>query len=243
MISALMIYTQFFSRIPVNKEIDYHYLAKGMRWVSLFGLLLGCISASVFMLSSLVLPVSIAWLLALITDILLTSGFHLDALADTADGLFSSRSKEKMLDIMKDSRVGSNGVIALVLYFLLIYVSFQQLLLLWWQQIVLVAVLSMIGKAGLALQTFEMVYARSQTGLGHVFCGTKTIDVIYAQFLPIGMSVICFGWKGLLAYVFMGVSAFFYRRFVYSKIQGHTGDTLGAFVEIAHIVFLLGLMV
>ncbi|MBC8932081.1 adenosylcobinamide-GDP ribazoletransferase, partial [Escherichia coli] len=48
----------------------------------------------------------------------ITGGFHVDALADTADGLFSSRKRERMLEIMKDSRVGANGVIAICFYFL-----------------------------------------------------------------------------------------------------------------------------
>ncbi|MBF0779536.1 MULTISPECIES: adenosylcobinamide-GDP ribazoletransferase [unclassified Granulicatella] len=243
MISSLIIFTQFFSRIPIHKEVDYHYLSKGIRWISLFGLLLGGISAGVFMLVRVFFPLPIAWVVALITDILLTSGFHLDALADMADGLFSSRTKEKMLEIMKDSRVGSNGVIALILYIVVYVMSIHYVALSDWQYIALVAVLSMIGKGALALQLVNMVYARSQSGLGHVFCGTKTQDIMYAQILPICVSGACFGWKGLLAYGLVCISALGYRKFVYSKIQGHTGDTLGAFVEIAHIVFMLGLMI
>ena len=117
MISALIIYTQFFSRIVIPKAVDLSYVRKGVPILTLFGLLLGLISSLFFVLTSLALPDTIAWILTLFFDVLLTGGFHLDGLADTADGLFSSRSKERMLEIMKDSRIGSNGVLALIFYY------------------------------------------------------------------------------------------------------------------------------
>lgn len=58
----------------------------------------------------------------ILTDLITTGGLHLDGLADTFDGIFSYRSKHKMLEIMKDSRLGSNGALALILYFLLKFV-------------------------------------------------------------------------------------------------------------------------
>lgn len=241
MIPALIIYTQFFSRIPIHKEVDFNILAKGIRWMTLFGFLLGCLTASIFAISQWLFPLPIAWVIALTTDILLTAGFHYDALADTADGLFSSRKKERMLDIMKDSRVGSNGVLALILFFLLFYVSMQHWQLAIWQHIILVATLSMIGKAGLALQLVNMVYARSETGLGHVFCQAATQDILLAQILPILVSIAVFGLKGIVAYSLVAIVSVVYRRFVYQKIQGQTGDTIGAFVLIAQIVYSLSL--
>ena len=54
-----------------------------------------------------------------LAEVILTGALHLDGLADTFDGIFSYRSKQKMLEIMKDSRLGTNGGIALVLYFVL----------------------------------------------------------------------------------------------------------------------------
>lgn len=65
------------------------------------------------------MPLPVAIIAGLFAEIIITGGFHVDALADTADGLFSSRKRERMLEIMKDSRVGANGVIAICFYFLL----------------------------------------------------------------------------------------------------------------------------
>ena len=232
MIKALIIYTQFFSRIVIPKAVDISYLRLGLPFLTLFGLLLGLISGGFYFLTSIVLPGMVAWVLTLAFDVLLTGGFHLDALADTADGLFSSRKKERMLEIMKDSRIGSNGVLALVLY---PYLPEPR----WF----IVASLTMIGKAGLSLQLYRMTYAREGGGSGNFFSGSKTSHILLAQLLPLLLSLLVFNWRGLLAYGLVFLGAIGYRRFVYNKIDGHTGDTLGAYVEIAQLLYLLGLVV
>ena len=219
--------------------VDISYLRRGLPFLTLFGLLLGLISGGFYFLMSLVLPGMVAWVLTLAFDVLLTGGFHLDALADTADGLFSSRKKERMLEIMKDSRIGSNGVLALILYYALMLVLYPYLPEPRW---FIVASLSMIGKAGLSLQLYRMTYAR-EGGSGNFFSGSKTSHILLAQLLPLLLSLLVFNWRGLLAYGLVFLGAIGYRRFVYNKIDGHTGDTLGAYVEIAQLLYLLGLVV
>ena len=240
MIKSLIIYTQFFSRIAIPKQVDISYLRRGVPFLTFFGLLLGLLSGVFYFLTSLVLPGLVAWVLTLAFDVLLTGGFHLDALADTADGLFSSQKKERMLEIMKDSRIGSNGVLALILYYALMLVLYPYLPEPRW---LLVASLTMIGKAGLSLQLYRMTYAREGGGSGNFFSGSKTSQIVLAQILPLVLSCWTFGWRGLLAYGLVLVGAVGYRHFVYQKIGGHTGDTLGAYVEIAQILYLLGLVV
>ena len=240
MIKALIIYTQFFSRIVIPKAVDISYLRRGLPFLTLFGLLLGLISGGFYFLTSLVLPGIVAWVLTLAFDVLLTGGFHLDALADTADGLFSSRKKERMLEIMKDSRIGSNGVLALILYYALMLVLYSYLPEPRW---FIVASLTMIGKAGLSLQLYRMTYAREGGGSGNFFSGSKTSHILLSQLLPLLLSLLVFNWRGFLAYGLVFLGAIGYRRFVYNKIDGHTGDTLGAYVEIAQLLYLLGLVV
>jgi len=240
MIKSLIIYTQFFSRIVIPKAVDISYLRRGLPFLTLFGLLLGLISGGFYFLTSLVLPGMVAWVLTLAFDVLLTGGFHLDALADTADGLFSSRKKERMLEIMKDSRIGSNGVLALILYYALMLVLYPYLPEPRW---FIVAGLTMIGKAGLSLQLYRMTYAREGGGSGNFFSASKTSHILLAQLLPMLLSLLVFSWRGLLAYGLVFLGAIAYRRFVYNKIDGHTGDTLGAYVEIAQLLYLLGLVV
>ncbi|MBS4749694.1 adenosylcobinamide-GDP ribazoletransferase [Carnobacteriaceae bacterium zg-ZUI78] len=240
MIKALIIYTQFFSRIAIPKTIDISYVRKGIPFITLFGFLIGLISGAFYFITQLFLPKLIAWILTFLFDVLLTGGFHLDGLADMADGLFSSRKKERMLEIMKDSRIGSNGVLALILYYSVVFVSFSYLPEPKW---LIVVCLSMIGKAGLSLQLYEMTYARATGGSGQFFSGTTLTQIALAQILPIVSLTLVFGIKGFVGYMLVLLGAVGYRWFVYKKIDGHTGDTLGAFVEIAHILLLLGLMI
>ena len=240
MISALIIYTQFFSRIVIPKAVDLSYVRKGVPILTLFGLLLGLISSLFFVLTSLVLPDTIAWILTLFFDVLLTGGFHLDGLADTADGLFSSRSKERMLEIMKDSRIGSNGVLALIFYYGLMIEMGPYLSQPKW---LIVASLSMIGKVGLTIQLYKMRYARESGGSGNFFSGTKTSSILLAQLVPLAVLIGGFWLKGLLAYSLVIIGSLAFRWFVYQKIDGETGDTLGASVEVAQILFLLGMII
>ena len=240
MISALIIYTQFFSRIVIPKAVDLSYVRKGVPILTLFGLLLGLISSLFFVLTSLVLPDTIAWILTLFFDVLLTGGFHLDGLADTADGLFSSRSKERMLEIMKDSRIGSNGVLALIFYYGLMIAMEPYLPHPKW---LIVASLSMIGKVGLTIQLYKMRYARESGGSGNFFSGTKTSSILLAQIVPLAVLIAGFWLKGLLAYSLVILGTLAFRWFVYQKIDGETGDTLGASVEVAQILFLLGMII
>ena len=235
MISALIIYTQFFSRIVIPKAVDLSYVRKGVPILTLFGLLLGLISSLFFVLTSLVLPENIAWILTLFFDVLLTGGFHLDGLADTADGLFSSRSKDRMLEIMKD-----NGVLALIFYYGLMIAMGPYLPQPKW---LIVASLSMIGKVGLTIQLYKMRYARESGGSGNFFSGTKTSSILLAQLVPLAVLVGGFWLKGLLAYSLVIIGSLAFRWFVYQKIDGETGDTLGASVEVAQILFLLGMII
>ena len=133
-----------------------------------------------------------------------------------------------------------DGVLALILYYALMLVLYPYLPEPRW---FIVASLTMIGKAGLSLQLYRMTYAREGGGSGNFFSGSKTSHILLAQLLPLLLSLLVFSWRGLLAYGLVFLGAIGYRRFVYNKIDGHTGDTLGAYVEIAQLLYLLGLVV
>jgi len=108
---------QFLTRIPVavRGEVTEEATARSMAYFPLVGLLLGGSAVLVYTLSSLLLPAAVSNLLVILMLVLVTGNMHVDGLMDTADGLFSGRQRESMLEIMKDSRVGSHGVIAGVL--------------------------------------------------------------------------------------------------------------------------------
>lgn len=87
---------------------------RGITTFPLVGLLLGGLSGLLFMVLHTWCGVPLAALLSVLALALLTGGFHLDGLADTCDGVFSARRRERMLEIMRDSRLGTHGGLALV---------------------------------------------------------------------------------------------------------------------------------
>src|SRR3990167_5989446 len=114
-----LIALQFLTRIPVKikdktEDRDYGY---SMAWFPTVGLILGLILALVFKLAIVLFNPAIAVVLAITAYMFLTGALHIDGLSDACDGLYGGKGdKIKTLEIMKDSRIGTIGALALVLY-------------------------------------------------------------------------------------------------------------------------------
>ncbi|MCH2046295.1 MAG: adenosylcobinamide-GDP ribazoletransferase, partial [Saprospiraceae bacterium] len=117
----------FYTRIPCPSNIDHDpdNINKATRYFPLIGWIVGGLSYLVFYLASLLFEPSISIILSLITGVLVTGAFHEDGLADVSDGFGGGWTKQRILDIMKDSQVGAFGAIALVLLFLLKYTALE----------------------------------------------------------------------------------------------------------------------
>jgi adenosylcobinamide-GDP ribazoletransferase len=108
---------KFLTRLPVpfSRTIDPPPLNQTMRMFSVAGGLIGLVLALVLVAGkALVLPPMLAAMLAVATGLLMTGALHEDGLADTADGLGGGKTPERRLEIMRDSRIGSYGTLALV---------------------------------------------------------------------------------------------------------------------------------
>ncbi|PNQ84447.1 adenosylcobinamide-GDP ribazoletransferase [Paenibacillus polymyxa] len=112
---------QFLTRLPVKTELDFspELLKCSASYYPLVGVIIGIIVWGIAALTAMVLPPLPCAILTLAVWVWLTGGLHLDGWMDAADALFSYRSRERMLEIMKDSRVGAMGVIACVLLLML----------------------------------------------------------------------------------------------------------------------------
>ncbi len=108
---------QFFTRIPIPRWTGFQpeWLHQSARYFPLVGAVVGLWSAAVLWLAMLVFPNGVSVVLAMAASIWLTGGFHEDGLADTCDGLGGAVSRERALEIMKDSRLGSYGALGLFL--------------------------------------------------------------------------------------------------------------------------------
>lgn len=112
----------FFTRLPFwrIREVPAEHFKRVVPLWPVIGWLTGVSMALVLWLCSQVMPLSLAWILALLTRLLLTGCLHEDGLADFIDGFGGGTTRERTLAIMKDSHIGTYGVIGLIVYFALL---------------------------------------------------------------------------------------------------------------------------
>ena len=220
---------------------DAKRLGRSMAFFPVVGLVIGLLSALSYFLLSLLLPRPVALWLTIGVSTLVSGGLHLDGFADTLDGLACRGSKEKILEVMRDSRVGSFGVIGLIFligakYFALDQIPVPLLLCVF----VLMAV---VGRNGMVLVCYRSPYARSGEGLAKAF--TETLgsrEVILSLVLTLVLSFLL-GPKGVLVYLGTILFSLSFRKFFIRKLSGVTGDILGAAGELTELLSLLLVLV
>ncbi len=232
---------QFLTRIPINIQIhtDEDSFGRGIIYFPLVGLVIGALNVLVYILFSMFFTSQISVVMVTLFNVCLTGGFHLDGLADTCDGIYSSRKKEKILEIMKDSRIGSNGVIAIFFDLSLRIVLLGSISGTNAVKAILIA--SILSRTTLVFLSYISVYARKENGLGNLFIGKVTLKSnIIAILAGTIFSFLILGWKALIMVISIILIIFLYEKYIKSKIDGMTGDTLGAAVELTEVlVFFL----
>jgi adenosylcobinamide-GDP ribazoletransferase len=240
----------YFTRLPTPGWVGHSAddLACAARWLPVIGLLVGLIGALVTELAALALPVGSAILLGMVATVLATGAFHEDGLADACDGFGGGWDKSQVLAIMKDSRVGSYGVIGLGLALLLKWNALVEIdaeleppgLV-----IALLAAHAVSRMAALALMQ-SLDYARGdETDASKSRALTpraSTTDLALAAIcalLPCLLLPLAQALTGLLMVVIVAlVAAHYFQR----RIGGYTGDCLGATQQATEIAFYLGLL-
>ncbi|MBY0242026.1 MAG: adenosylcobinamide-GDP ribazoletransferase [Burkholderiaceae bacterium] len=108
---------QFFTRLPIPRWVgfDAEWLHQSSRYFPLVGVVVAAIAAGVYAIAALVLPAPVAALLSTAAGIYATGAFHEDGFADMCDGLGGGMTRERVLDIMKDSRIGAYGALGAIL--------------------------------------------------------------------------------------------------------------------------------
>lgn len=244
--TALMFYT----RIPCPKNIDHSpkYINKATRYFPLIGWIVGIISFVVFWISTFIFDTNIAVLFSLIAGVLVTGAFHEDGLADVFDGFGGGWTKVKILEIMKDSRVGAYGVIALIFLFAIKYLSLNNLLLKIDAINYLLIALLFICYHSLARLTAINIVFTSQYSREDDTSKAKPIakahsynEIIGAYFFGLlPLMVLCYmNWKFVIVLLPLFLLYYFSKRYFQKWIDGYTGDCLGAVEQLAECVILL----
>lgn len=213
-------------------------LGRSVPFFPFVGLVIGLLAALLDYALTHVLPILPASVLVVILMFAVSGGLHMDGLADTADGFMSSRPKERILEIMKDSRSGPMGVIAIVSVILL-KVSLLASVVgpLRWGAILLTPI---AGRCAQISVMAMLPYAKAEGGLGSIFMQHRSrLHLIWALLFVTLMGAVTFGYAGFIAGVASIAVTICFAWYTYRKIGGLTGDTLGAACEIVEIVPLL----
>ena len=168
---------------------------------------------------------------------MITGGLHLDGLSDTIDGIMSARDQQRVLEIMKDSRLGAFGAIALIMLFLGNFAGYQSVIKLFPP---IIALLPVIGRFCGLQNCFFGTYAQGGGGLGkRITEAVKIYHLLIYFVLIIALDLLFVGWGGLIAFAAAMIAAAIMLMIFNRKIGGMTGDTIGMTIEVSQTVYLL----
>lgn len=243
-LTALM----FFTRIPIPK-IPYHpsMLQESARYFTWVGILVGGLSGLFFHFSTMYFSVDLSILLSMLTSIWITGAFHEDGLADCFDAFGGGWKKEQILTIMKDSRLGTYGVIGLIaslsLKFLLLR-EVAQMISLYLLPFILVTAHSISrGMAIVIMQTLAYVQDIDSSKSKPLANRQLTIFELIIAGIGIVLPLLILIQKSNLqfqltfAVIPVFISALFLGRYWKKWIGGYTGDCLGATQQITELIF------
>jgi len=236
----------FFSRIPVPKSVTYsgQSLSQCVAYFPLVGWMVAAVNAAVIWLLLPILGPALAILLAMVVSCWTTGAFHEDGFADCCDGFGGGYQREQILQIMKDSRLGTYGVLGLCSMLALKFTGLlgllndlaitEFLLLLWWAH--------SLSRCSAVLLIWRMSYVRatnenSKAKAVAQSIGLKELALATVWLLPPALLLsTTLLWASLLA---CAVVTLLWARYLKLKLGGYTGDALGAQQQLSELFIYL----
>ncbi|MBW8901139.1 MAG: adenosylcobinamide-GDP ribazoletransferase [Massilia sp.] len=239
---------QFFTRLPIPAWVGFEasWLQHASRYFPLVGGVVAAIAAAVYAAAALVLPAPVAAVLSTAASIYITGAFHEDGFADTCDGLGGGMTKERALEIMKDSRVGAYGAIGIVC---MLATKLSALALL--PPHLAVAALFVahpVSRLAATALIWKLDYVRGEgkaKPLAQQMTGTEFAIAALTCALP-AACMLATGWMtpaALAAAVLASAAAALWlgRLFV-RRLGGYTGDCLGAVQQLAEALVYVAVL-
>ena len=208
-------------------------LGSSPAWFPLVGIMIGGTVALFDFGLGLFLPTTVVSAFSVLAMLAASGGLHMDGLADTADGFFSSRGRERMLEIMRDSRSGPMGVMAICSLLLLKTVTLAAVPAP--QRISTLVLMPLAGRTALTVSLSALPYARPTGGLAGVF-RTDGIQALLAAAVLMAAGWLLQSYAGLVAAMASLAVTQMMAGYSKQKIGGFTGDTLGATCEVTELI-------
>ena len=238
---------QFMTRIPINIDTGFdEEFHKTITYFPLVGLVLGVLIYIIGLVSGIFFDSFITSIIVTLALVILTGGLHIDGLGDTFDAIYSYRDKERMLEIMKDSRLGTNSLLA-IMFLILLKIGFIYSIinnnLLW-----TVIFMPVVARLGVIVMMYKTVTPR-ENGMGNLLIGKAstsmfTIAILYTIILMIGISKLIFlastfeAMMLISTIIILFIFNNLFKKHIYIKIDGVTGDILGCTIELGELIYL-----
>jgi len=239
---------RFFTRLPVPAWVGHssEQLNHAARYFPLVGLIVGALGAAVTVAALFVWPPLIAVLLGMAATLLATGAFHEDGLADSIDGFGGGWTREDVLRIMKDSRIGSYGAIGIGMALLVKAAALTELLAVLPAPTFFALLVAGHGVSRFASTTliFALDYARDDDSSKSKPLATRMGkgELLVAALLGLAPCLWLPPLQVGIALVLVAVVTLLAARYFIRRIGGYTGDCLGATQQLSEIAFYLGLL-
>jgi adenosylcobinamide-GDP ribazoletransferase len=241
----------FYTRIPCPSWIDHSedLLNKATIYFPFIGWIVGAFGALIYYGTAQILPLDIAVLISMIATILMTGAFHEDGFGDVCDGFGGGWTKEKILTIMKDSRMGAYGVIGLIMILGIKFLALKSCISISYVVFSLL-IAHPLSRTVAVWMIFTMDYARENDADGKAKPVAQKLG--FSEF----MIALLFGLLPLSIGAFYEQNPFiltailplfllkkYLEKYFIKWIGGYTGDCLGATQQIAEVVIYLSLLI
>jgi len=237
-----LIALQFLTRIPVNfrESPTQQQTARSLLAYPVVGIIIGLILSSIFLLFHFYTPgLDQLFVSAIILTIwvVITGALHLDGLADSADAIVGGfGDSEKTLSIMKDPYCGPVGVVTLLLVLLLKFSAIHSLTV---DSYYLLLLAPFIARATILWSFLNIPYIR-KSGLGNIFTKRESDKkIIIILIISCLFTLILTNGLGLILLATTLVTLYSLKSILLKRINGMTGDTLGAQVEVIEVIILI----
>ena len=234
----------FLTRIPAPKWVGYSSdnINKCNRFFPLVGLIVGGIGALTYYIASFLFPIYISVLLSMVSTILLTGAFHEDGFADTCDGFGGGWTTEKILIIMKDSRVGAYGMIGTILILLMKLASIASIP----NALIIPAIICghSVSRMFAVTTMFTLPYVREDESSKSkpVTKNLHVVDLWIAIIIGLASLLLFQNWIIYTTIIPLLITKIWLDKYFKKWIGGYVGDCLGAVQQVTEVVFYLSII-
>ncbi len=243
-LNSILAVILFYTRIPISRRLTVPeaYFKCIVQFWPMAGWITASVMGMTLAITSFIFPYPVAVALAILSRVIITGALHEDGLSDWADGFFGGHTRDKILAIMKDSHTGTFGILSLIFYFLLLFLTLSSLPL--YMSLPLILIADPLSKGISSTLPFFLPYARPYNESKYytelkMASNLIPFTIIFAIVPYLLITVYALSPLFYLSAVPLIPLFFILIHWLKRKIGGFTGDTCGAIVLLLELTFYL----